>query len=50
VGGALCVPTRAGDKITGTLGIGTVRPVEYTPAETRALEEIGRALGDFLKS
>lgn len=49
VGGALCVPTRAGDKITGTLGIGTVRPYAYTPEETRTLEEIGRALGDFLK-
>ena len=50
VGGALCVPTRAGDKITGTLGIGTVRPYEYTPEETRSLEEIGRTLGVFLKS
>jgi putative methionine-R-sulfoxide reductase with GAF domain len=50
VSGALCVPMRAGDKITGTLGIGTVRPHAYTPAETRELEEIGRALGDFLKS
>jgi L-methionine (R)-S-oxide reductase len=50
VGGALCVPTRAGDKITGAIGIGTVRPYEYTPEETRILEEIGRTLGDFLKS
>jgi putative methionine-R-sulfoxide reductase with GAF domain len=49
VGGALCVPTRAGDKITGTLGIGTLRPYEFSPAETRELEEIGRAIGDFLK-
>jgi GAF domain-containing protein len=50
VGGALCVPVRAGDRITGTLGIGTVRPYEYTSEETRTLEEIGRLLGDFLKS
>jgi len=50
VGGVLCVPTRAGDKITGALGIGTLRPYEYTPAETRELEETGRVIGDFLKS
>ena len=49
VGGALCVPVRDGDKITGTLGVGTMRPYEYTPAETRELEEIGRVIGDFLK-
>jgi GAF domain-containing protein len=49
VGGALCVPTRAGDKITGTLGIGTLRPGEFTPDETRELEEIGRVIGNFLK-
>jgi len=49
VGGALCVPARAGDKIIGTLGIGTLRPYEYTPAEMRELEEIGRAIGDFLQ-
>jgi GAF domain-containing protein len=45
VGGALCVPIRAGGKIVGTLGIGTIRPHEYTPDETRALEEIGRQIG-----
>jgi len=45
VGGALCVPMRAGDKIIGTLGIGTQRPYEYTAAETQTLEEIGRLLG-----
>ena len=50
VGGALCVPVRAGDKIIGTLGIGTLRPYEYTPEETRELEEIGRAIGNLLKS
>ena len=37
VGGALCVPIRDGDKIVGTLGIGTRnREYEYTPAETQA--------------
>jgi GAF domain-containing protein len=45
VGGALCVPVRHGDVVVGTLGIGTVRPHEYTPEETRALEEIGRQIG-----
>jgi putative methionine-R-sulfoxide reductase with GAF domain len=49
VGGALCVPVRAGDHIAGTLGIGTTRAYEYTPEETRELEEIGRVIGDFLK-
>jgi L-methionine (R)-S-oxide reductase len=49
VGGALCVPIRAGGKITGTLGIGTLRQHEYTADEARALEEMGRNLGDFLK-
>jgi putative methionine-R-sulfoxide reductase with GAF domain len=45
VGGALCVPLRDGDKIVGTLGIGTIRQHEYTPDETRELEEIGRLIG-----
>ena len=49
VGGALCVPIRTGDKLTGTLGIGTVHPYEYTADETRDLEEIGRRLGEILK-
>jgi L-methionine (R)-S-oxide reductase len=48
VGGALCVPIRDGDKIVGTLGIGTSREHEYTPEETRALEDIGRSLGAHL--
>lgn len=48
VGGALCVPIRRGDAIVGTLGIGTVRPYEYTADETRELEEIGRWLGPHL--
>ena len=49
VGGSLCVPIRRGDTLVGTLGVGTVRPYEYTADETRELEEIGRRLGEFLK-
>src|SRR5471032_2647225 len=45
VGGALCVPLRDGDKLIGTLGIGTVRQYEFTPDETHALEEIARLIG-----
>jgi putative methionine-R-sulfoxide reductase with GAF domain len=45
VGGALCVPVRNGEKIVGTIGVGTIRPYEYTPEETHALEEIGRLIG-----
>ncbi len=49
LGGSVCVPIRTGDNLTGTFGIGTVRPYEYTADETRELEEIGRRIGDFLK-
>jgi GAF domain-containing protein len=49
VGGALCVPLRDGDKTVGTIGIGTIRQHEYTPEETRELEEIARLIGRFLK-
>jgi L-methionine (R)-S-oxide reductase len=49
VGGALCVPLRDGDKTVGTIGIGTIRQHEYTPDETRELEEIARFIGRFLK-
>ena len=48
VGGALCVPVRNGNQLIGTLGIGTARAYQYTPEETRALEEIGRLLGPRL--
>lgn len=50
VGGALCVPIRTDNQITGTLGIGTRRPYEYTAAETQTLEEIGRILGAAQKT
>ncbi len=45
VGGALCVPLRDGETIVGTIGVGTIRPYEYTPEEARELEEIGRVIG-----
>src|SRR5262245_12748636 len=45
VGGALCVPLRDGEAIVGTIGVGTVRPHEYTPEETAALEDVGRWIG-----
>ena len=45
VGGALCVPIRNGEKILGTLGIGTHREHEYTPAETIALEDNAAEIG-----
>ena len=48
VGGALCVPLRQNSAIVGTLGIGTVREHEYTPAETRALEEVASVIAAHL--
>ena len=45
VGGALCVPIRDGEKILGTLGIGTRREHTYTPDEPRALEKIAGEIG-----
>lgn len=45
VGGALCVPICNAGEIIGTLGIGTRREYEYTPEETRALEDVGSLLG-----
>ncbi len=50
VGGALCVPLRNNHEILGTIGIGTIRPYEYTPAETQALEEVGRLIAKHLAS
>jgi L-methionine (R)-S-oxide reductase len=49
VGGALCVPIYNGDKIVGTLGIGTKREHEYTVAETQVLVEMGRHIGTDVK-
>ena len=49
VGGALSVPLWQEGKITGTIGIGTLRQHEYTADETRTLEDAGRSIGAFLK-
>lgn len=49
VGGALCVPLRDGDMLVGTLGVGTIRPYQYTPEETRLLEALGRLIGERLE-
>ncbi|HEV2454383.1 MAG TPA: GAF domain-containing protein [Verrucomicrobiae bacterium] len=49
VGGALCVPIRAGSKIVGTFGIGTVRPYEYSADETRQLEAIAARAAEVIK-
>lgn len=48
VGGSLCVPIRASGKLTGTFGIGTVRPYEYTAEEMSELEAIGGWIGEIL--
>lgn len=49
VGGALCVPIRAGSKIVGTLGVGTVRSYEYSADETRQLEDIATRIAEIIK-
>jgi signal transduction protein with GAF and PtsI domain len=49
VGGAMCVPIRDGEKVTGTLGIGTRREYEYSAKEINALQEISGRISSFLK-
>lgn len=49
VGGALCVPLRKDGDIVGTIGVGTIRPYEYTTEETQLLEEAGRIIGGLLR-
>ena len=44
VGGALCVPMLREGKIVGTLGIGTRREHEYTPDETKRLQEVANLI------
>lgn len=44
VGGALCIPIRKGARIVGTIGIGTMRPYQYTLEETGRLESIAEVL------
>jgi signal transduction protein with GAF and PtsI domain len=48
VGGAICVPIRTGDKVLGTLGIGTAREHEYSAAEINALQDIANSLAGQL--
>ena len=48
IGGMVCVPLRFEGKIIGAFGIGTARPHEYTPEEIRALEDLGRLIGERL--
>jgi len=48
VGGAVCVPIRTGDKVIGTLGIGTQREHEYSAAEINALQDIANTLAGQL--
>jgi len=50
VGGALCVPIRDGDKVIGTLGIGTAREHEYSAKEINALQDIAGKAGPLLKA
>ena len=50
VGGALCVPIRDGDKVIGTLGIGTAREHEYSAKEINALLDIAAKVGPLLKA
>jgi len=48
VGGALCVPMRKNGELVGTFGIGTLRSHEYTPEETRRLEEVASMIATKL--
>ena len=50
IGGSLCVPIRDGNRLVGTLGVGTARPYEYTPDETQKLEQIGLSISQLLKT
>jgi L-methionine (R)-S-oxide reductase len=49
VGGALCVPLRDGEKVIGTLGIGTRREHEYSATEINSLQEIGGRIAKLLR-
>ena len=44
VGGAVCVPIRAGEIIIGTLGIGTQREHEYSAKEINSLQDLANTL------
>lgn len=49
VGGGVCVPVRALDRIVGTFGIGTMREHEYSAAEINALQAIANSIATDLK-
>ena len=44
VGGSLCVPLKRGDKVVGTLGIGTKDEREFSARETRDLLHVAEVL------
>jgi GAF domain-containing protein len=44
VGGAVCVPVRAAEKIIGTFGIGTRREHQFSASEINALQDIANSL------
>ena len=48
VGGTLCVPIRNGEKLIGTLGIGTMHEREYSAAEINSLQDIANSLATQL--
>jgi len=50
VGGALCVPMRKEGKVVGAIGIGTVRPHEYTAEEALRLEKAADLLGAYVRA
>ena len=45
VGGSICVPIRKDGKVIGTFGIGTMRQHDYTPEETKRLEDVADLVG-----
>jgi signal transduction protein with GAF and PtsI domain len=49
VGGALCVPMRKAGRIVGTLGIGTMRPHQYTAEEMEQLEDIADSIAKLIE-
>lgn len=48
VGGALCVPMRKDGNVVGAIGVGTVRPHEYTAEETLRLEKVADLLAGYV--
>ena len=47
-GGALCVPVFLGERVVGTLGIGSLQERVFTPEETEELTAAGRTLAALL--